>query len=101
MTGQTDSIESLRAVIRGQMLVHEEQTRLLNRRDQQIEALKQNIIELGQINSDLNAQLRELRLALTEQPGEVLPDVPVNYDELRTTYSIQPTYAMLREDGRD
>ena len=96
-----DPIDSLRAVILTQSTMIEEQTRLLNRRDQQIKALKQNIIELGQINSDLNAQLRELRLTLTEQPGETLPDVPVNYDELRTTYTLKPTYAMLREDGHD
>lgn len=96
-----DPIDSLRAVIRTQSIMLEEQTRLLNRRDQQIEVLKQNYIQLQQINSDLNAQLRELRLALTEQPGEVLPDVPVNHDELRTTYSLKPTYAMLREAGRD
>lgn len=88
------TIKALTAVI-------EEQALTIIRRDQQIEVLKQNYIQLQQINSDLNAQLRELRLALTEQPGEVLPDVPVNYDELRTTYSIQPTYAMLREDDHD
>jgi hypothetical protein len=88
------TIKALTAVI-------EEQALTIIRRDQQIEVLKQNYIQLQQINSDLNAQLRELRLALTEQPGEVLPDVPVKYDELRTTYSLKPTYAMLREDGRD
>ena len=56
--------------------------------------------ELQQINSELNAQLREARQKLAQYGVDAITmtDLPVNYTEFHQLYNIKPTFAMLRDD---
>lgn len=59
--------------------------------------------ELQRINSELNGQLREARLQLSQYGvGSVtLTDLPVNFGEFHKVYDIKPTFLMLAEDDAD